>query len=265
MPTVAALYRYPLKGFTPEPRATIAAGPDGRIVGDRVLNFRFADAPAADDEWCRKSHGVVLVNTPGLARLAVRFDERTQRLRLALGDTVLADEGLDAAGRERLVAALTRYVDTLEENPLKGHPERLPLKLVGDGTTPRYQDNSAGYVTLHSRESLASAGAALGDTKLSELRFRSNIAIEGVEPWAELSWIGQRVRIGSVEFDVAEAKTRCLATHANPQTGERDLQVMQTLVKAFEHREPTFGVALLPHGAGGTIAVGDPVTLLERA
>jgi uncharacterized protein YcbX len=265
MPSVAALYRYPLKGFTPEPRTTIAARPDGRIAGDRVLNFRFADAPVADGEWCRKSHGMVLANTPGLARLAVRFDERTQRLRIALGETVLADEGLDAGGREQLVAALMRYVDTLEENPLKGHPERLPLKLVGDGTTPRYQDKAAGQVTLHGRESLASAGAALGDTKLSELRFRSNIAIEGAEPWAELSWIGRRVRIGSVEFDVVEAKTRCLATHANPQTGERDLQVMQTLVRAFGHREPTFGVALLTRGPGGTITVGDSVTLLEEA
>jgi uncharacterized protein YcbX len=73
------------------------------------------------------------------------------------------------------------------------------------------------------------------------------------------------MRIGNVEFDVVEPKTRCLATHANPQTGERDLQVMQTLVKAFGHREPTFGVALLPCGPGGTIAVGDPVILLERA
>jgi len=194
-----------------------------------------------------------------------RFDERTQQLLIALGDTVLADEGLDAGGRERLVAALTRYVYTLEENPLKGHPERLPLKLVGDGSTPCYQDNVAGQVTLHSRESLASAGVALGDRTLSESRFRSNIAIEGVEPWAELTWIGRRVRIGSVEFDVVEPKTRCLATHANPQTGERDLEVMQTLVKAFGHREPTFGVALLARGPGGTITVGDAVTLQRTA
>ena len=263
MPAVAALYRYPLKGFTPESRTAIGVRPDGRVAGDRVLNFRFADAPAADGEWCRKQHGVVLLNTPGLARLAVRFDERAQQLRMALGDTVLADEGLDAGGRERLVAALTCYVGSLEENPLQGHPERLPLKLVGDGTTPRYQDKTAGQVTLHGRASLASAGAALGDANLSELRFRSNIAIEGVEPWAELSWIGKRVRIGSVEFDVVEPKTRCLATHANPQTGQRDLQVMQTLVKAFGHREPTFGVALFTRGPGGTIAVGDPVTLLD--
>jgi uncharacterized protein YcbX len=51
MPAVAALYRYPLKGFTPEPRASIAVRPDGRVAGDRVLNFRFADAPVAASVW----------------------------------------------------------------------------------------------------------------------------------------------------------------------------------------------------------------------
>jgi uncharacterized protein YcbX len=265
MPAVAALYRYPLKGFTPESRTALAVRADGRVAGDRVLNFRFADAPVADDAWCRKTHGVVLVNTPGLARLAVRFDDDAQRLRIAFGDTVLADEGLDAGGRGRLVAALTRYLGTLDENPLQGHPERLPLKLAGDATTPRYQDTPAGQVTLHGRASLAAAGAALGDTQLDELRFRSNIAIDGVEPWAELSWIGRRLRIGEVTFDVVEPKTRCLATHANPRTGERDLPVMQTLVRAFGQREPTFGVALLTRGPGGTIAVGDAVTLLDAA
>jgi uncharacterized protein YcbX len=43
---------------------------------------------------------------------------------------------------------------------------------------------------LHSRESLASAGAALGDANLNELRFRHNIAIDGVAAWHEQSWVG---------------------------------------------------------------------------
>ena len=52
--------------------------------------------------------------------------------------------------RQRIVDALTAYVGDLEENPLRGRPERLPLKLVGDGITPRYQDNDAGQVTTTS-------------------------------------------------------------------------------------------------------------------
>ena len=262
MPRVAALYRYPLKGFTPEPRASLVVLPEGRVAGDRVLNLRFADAPVGDTQWCRKYHGVVLANTPGLARLAARFDPVQRRLRISLGDSIIVDEVIDGAGRKRIVDALTEHVLTLDENPLKGHPERLPLKLVGDGVTPRYQDNEAGQVTLHARETLASAAAALGDPHLSELRFRSNIAIEGARPWEEQDWLGRRVRVGAVEFDVAKPKVRCLATHANPVTGERDLQVMQGLKARFRQQEPTFGVGLLTRGPGGEIRIGDEIVVV---
>lgn len=261
MPTVTALYRYPLKGFTPEPVETITVLPGGRVAGDRVLNFRFADAPAADDEWCRKEHGVVLMNTPGLARLDVRFDERAQRLTIRDCERLLADESLDADGRRRLADALTDYVMALGENPLQGKPERLPLKLVGDAATPSFQDSRTGQVTLHSRESLQSAGTAFGDPALDERRFRHNIVVAGVCAWEEQSWVGRKLRIGDVEFETVVPKVRCLATHANPRTGERDLQVMQLLLRKFGQQEPTFGVGMLSE-AGGVIRVADDVALM---
>jgi uncharacterized protein YcbX len=148
---------------------------------------------------------------------------------------------------------------SLEENPLKGQAGRLPLKLVGDGTVPRYQDNQAGQVTLHSRESLESAGTAFGAADLDERRFRHNIVVSGAAAWEEQSWAGGKVRVGDVTFETVVPKVRCLATHANPQTGERDLQVMQSLVKMFVQKEPTFGIGMLSE-AGGEIRMGDPVS-----
>lgn len=263
MARIVALYRYPIKGFTPERVERLLILPDGRAAGDRVLNLRFADAPVADDAWCRKYNGVVLANIPGLARLRTTYDHQLQRLTIALDGQVLVDERLEGAGRQRIVDALTGYVLGLDENPLRGHPERLPLKLVGDGITPRYQDNEAGQVTLHSRETIASAATALGDPALSEHRFRHNIVIEGVAAWEELAWLGKRVRIGAVEMDVVKAKTRCLATHANPDTGDRDLQVMQGLVNSFSQVQPTLGIGMLTHGAGGEVNIGDSVSLVS--
>lgn len=262
MPRVVALYRYPVKGFTPESCTALTVLPEGRVAGDRVLAFRFANAPVADDQWCRKYEGIVLANTPGLARLTAKFDHREQRLGIALGNQVLCDEALDDAGRARLVEALTAYVLNLGEHPLRNHPDRLPLKLVGDGVRPRYQDNEAGQVTLHSRETMASAATALKDPKLSEHRFRHNIVIEGVEAWEEQSWLGRGIRIGQVEFDVVKSKVRCLATHANPVTGERDLQVMQQLMRAFAQKEPVLGVGMLTRGAGGEVRIGDDIRVV---
>lgn len=263
MPRVAALYRHPVKGFTPEPRDSLSILPGGRVAGDRVLGVRFADTPAADDAWSPKPGMLVLMNTPGLARLATRFDERARRLRLDLDGATLVDEGLEAEGRERIAAALAAFVQALGVNPLAGHPERLPLRVVGDGTTPRYQDNEAGQITLHGRASLRALAEAAGVEELSELRFRSNIALEATEPWEELDWVGRRVRIGPVAFESARAKVRCLATHANPASGERDVAVMSVLTSAFGQEKPTFGVALMPSEGGGEIRVGDEVRVLD--
>jgi uncharacterized protein YcbX len=258
---IAALYRYPVKGFTPEACDTLTVLDEGRIAGDRVLGVRFADTDAADDAWSRKTGMLVLMNTPGLACLRVRFDERASRLQISLGTSLLLDEPLNAEGRRRIGTILTDYVLQLGENPLTGHPERLPLRVIGDGYSPRYHDDAAGRVTLHGRGSLQALQTMLGN-EVSELRFRSNIAIDGLSAWEEQSWVGRKIRIGAVEFDVVKPKTRCLATHANPVTGERDLPVLTTLTQKFGQENPTFGVAMVPTGAGGQIRVGDQVTLL---
>ena len=68
-----------------------------------------------------------------------------------------------------------------------------------------------------------------------------------------------RRMIRDLEFDVTGPIVRCLATHANPDTGERDLDVMQTLTREFDQARPTMGVLAVPRTAG-TIAVGDEVT-----
>ncbi|HSG33686.1 MAG TPA: hypothetical protein VLA37_04065, partial [Sphingomonadaceae bacterium] len=106
--------------------------------------------------------------------------------------------------------------------------------------------------------------AASGDETLDEQRFRSNIVVEGAHPWAEHDWVGCRIRIGGVEFDVVKAKVRCLATHANPTTGERDLPVMQILVREFGQQEPTFAIGMLTRGKGGEIRIGDAASLVEQ-
>ena len=108
MAYVVALYRYPVKGFTPEECDTLTVLAEGRIAGDRVLGVRFADTEAPDDAWSRKHGMVALINTPGLARLRVTFDAKSFRLRISLGTAVLVDEVLNPEGRRRISAVLGR-------------------------------------------------------------------------------------------------------------------------------------------------------------
>jgi uncharacterized protein len=257
--TVAALYRYPVKGFTPESRESLTVI-DGRIAGDRVLGFRFADTPEPDEAWSRKHGMLALMHTPGITRLRLGYDEATQRLKISLDGELLVEDGLDAAGRARICDAVANFVKDLPESGLKGHPERLPLRLVGDGLTSRYRDRPDGYVTIHGRASVQALGRALDDPNLSELRFRSNVAVVGLEPFAEQGWIGKTVRVGSMHFRVHASIGRCLAPHANPETGQRDRPILTTLTHAFGQAKPTLAVGLMPEGAGN-IRLGDEVAL----
>jgi uncharacterized protein YcbX len=265
MPSVAALYRYPVKGFTPELRESLTVLPHGRIAGDRALAFRFATVPAPDltsdgHEWWGKRHVLSLMEFPCLARLTLTVDDAGTSIRITEGATTLAEAGLDSAGRDRLVSTVTDYVRATPEGAVLDTPGKLPLHLIGDLEVARFQDRPGGFVTLHGRGSLLSLGEVL-DGPADERRFRSNIALEGIEAWAELDW--QRLRIGAVEFRVEKPVVRCIATHANPDTGERDAAILTTLTRTFGNEQPTFGVLLLPTGDGGEVHVGDEVTILE--
>lgn len=262
MPHAAALYRYPVKGFTPESRESLSVTAAGRIAGDRVLGFRFADTPEADDAWSSKAGMLVLMNTPGLAHLRLAYDDAAGRLRVTSDGEPLVDDALDSQGRRRISEAVADFAAGLAESPLAGHPERLPLRLIGDGSTPRFHDRPDGFVTLHGRESVRALGEALG-TELSELRFRSNLAIDGLGPFEEQDWIGKSLRIGSTRFRVQMPIPRCLATHANPETGERDQPILTTLTRGFGQEEPTLAVALVPVAAG-EIQLGDELVLEDR-
>ncbi|MEI7997172.1 MAG: MOSC N-terminal beta barrel domain-containing protein, partial [Methylococcaceae bacterium] len=99
MPRVVALYRYPVKGFTPEACEVLDVLDQGRIAGDRVLGIRFANSGVIDDAWSKKHDFIALVNTPGIARLQLRFNHQTLRLRISIDGNY---EALDDFGRKRI-------------------------------------------------------------------------------------------------------------------------------------------------------------------
>ena len=80
--------------------------------------------------------------------------------------------------------------------------------------------------------------------------------MDGLPPWGEFDWIGRRIRIGGVAFDVTERIERCRATEANPDTGTRDANTLRALEDGWGHRD--FGVYATV-AEDGRVAVGDAV------
>ena len=94
---------------------------------------------------------------------------------------------------------------------------------------------------------------------LSPLRWRGNIWIDGLEPWAEQSWLGQKFSIGSVVLEGIEPIVRCLATTANPETGERDADTLGALKDGWNHQNFGLYARVIE---SGEISIEDTLELL---
>src|SRR5690606_29912832 len=127
--------------------------------------------------------------------LRLRYDDEARRVTITADGSVLVEARLDEPGRAALEEAVGDYARALPEAARVRREGALPLVLEGDGVTARFQDRPKGFITMHGRGSLHELANALGQPELEETRFRHNIAVEGLEPWAELEWSG-RVRIG---------------------------------------------------------------------
>ncbi len=100
--------------------------------------------------------------------------------------------------------------------------------------------------------------AALG---VDGRRLRPNIVIAGVAGLAERGWAGRRLRIGDVVIALEKLRGRCVMTTYDPDSQVQDLGVLQRIVDDFGGRMALDSAVV----SGGTIAIGDPVELLDAA
>jgi uncharacterized protein YcbX len=125
-------------------------------------------------------------------------------------------------------------------------------------------------ISLVSDGSLGELARQLGVASVDGRRFRMLIEVEGAGAHEEDTWIGGRVAIGSAVLSITKPDARCAITTQDPDSGARDLDTLRTILRyrGFRAGDPEhkidFGV-LGEVGVPGRIAVGDGVTVLDRA
>jgi hypothetical protein len=88
------------------------------------------------------------------------------------------------------------------------------------------------YVSLVNLASVSMLGKVM-DVAVDPMRFRANFYLSGVDEWKERDWLGGEINLGGARLRVVSAITRCAATHVNPVTAERDLDIVGTLRRSF--------------------------------
>jgi GntR family transcriptional regulator/MocR family aminotransferase len=258
MRVVRGIYRYPIKGLSPQVVRGVELESGKPFPFDRIFALARPNVPIDVDapRWAKKGLFLMLMLDETLAQVRTHLDVDTMQL------TVLRDEGPfgEGAPAECVLSAdlKTRAGRAAVEEFFRSQVPKLQAapKLVQatDGHFMDKPDNVMSCINLATVRSLEGMWGRV----VHPLRFRANFYIEGARPWEEFDWIGSDIRFGDVLFRVDRRNGRCGATNVNPVTGERDMDIPGSLRKSFGHKD--LGIYLIAR-SNGRVVVGDHVVV----
>ncbi len=249
---VAALWRHPIKGFTPEPLASAPLPTDGWFPGDRM--FAVEDGPSGFDrdapQHLPKQKFTVLMRTAEVAGVHTRWDEGARILHVAAGgQTDLAIAVDDADSR----ADFETWLATVLGDAVTG-----PLQLVSaEGLDHRFMDHPLGRISLLNLASVRDFEARIG-RPIDPRRFRANVWVEGWPAWIENDGTDRDLTLGGARLRGVKPIVRCAATHVDPDTAIRDFDLVPALFDQYGHRWCGLYATI---AAGGVVRVGDRVEM----
>ncbi len=256
-PEIHALYRYPVKGLSPEKLSNISLRAGQAVTGDRayaieVGSERFdPEAPA----FFAKSNFLMLMRDEALAALKTRFEPATAMLFVSDGGAEAHKFALGTPqGRALAEAYFAKYLPkNIRERGITKPKIVSPTK--NDGFT--FSDLNQKVISIVNLASVRALEEVIG-TAIDPLRFRANIYLEGLAPWQEMEYLGASLNIGSAVLTGVKMTKRCPAINVNPQTGERDQSLTQILPEHFGHSDCGIYMKVTQDG---DIAVGDRVSI----
>ena len=249
---IASLYRYPVKGLSPEPLPDVALAVGQTLPADR--RYAIENGPSgfdpAEPKWMVKAYFLMLMRDEWLAALHSHFDDATNVLTIRRDGAIAAQGNLERAeGR----AAIERFFAESYAGSIKGPPKILS----SEGHS--FSDVARKVVSIINLGSLQAIENIVG-RPVHPLRFRANLYVSGWPAWHEFDLLDQTLAIGETRLKVVKRITRCAAVNVDPETAARDLSLPQALTQRLGHNECGVYAEVI---AGGTIAVGDTIAVEE--
>jgi uncharacterized protein YcbX len=247
---IAAIFRHPIKGFTPESLGHVELAPGEGFPHDR--SYAVENGPSGYDPeapaFTPKQKFTVLAAIPKVAAARTRLDDATGVLTAeAPGAPIFAGRLDEAEGREGFAAWLS---------DLLGDEAKGPLRVVDARGQFRFTDHPLGQVSIINLASVRDLSQKMG-VELDPLRFRGNLYVEGWPAWAENEWTGRELMVGWARAKVFKPIVRCAATEVDPTTAVRDLEVVKALFDNYGHMHCGIYIQMT---SAGRIALGDAVT-----
>lgn len=246
MPEVSRLYRYPVKGLSPEPLDEVRLEPGEGFPLDRAFALAHGTAPfdPGHPEPLAKTHFLMLMKNERLARLETSYDGGTGVLSVRReGKEVVRGNLRDPVGRKLIEQFYAAWLG----REVRGSP-RL-VQAPGHS----FADAGVKVVSMINLASLRELERIVG-RPVDHLRFRANLYFEGSDAWSEFEWIDREIAVGDARLRPLDRTQRCAAINVDPATAERDMNLPNVLLDTYGHADMGVYAKVV---AGGVIARGD--------
>jgi len=247
------LYRYPVKGLSPEhlTRAQLEKGqtlPFDRAYAIENGSGKFD--PSAP-KYLPKVNFLMLMRHEKLARLKTVFDDQTHELSIELGGQIVAKGALNSTkGRQYIEEFISQYMSDC----LRGAPK------IYSAPHHSFSDVSAKCLHIINLNSLRELEKSMGQS-INPLRFRANLIIDGPPAFCELDWIGRTIQSKEIALKVFKRTVRCAATNVDPANGKRDTRLPELLQNMLGHTN--FGIYAMVK-KGGILTTGEDIRIGDR-
>lgn len=243
---IEAIYRYPVKGLTPQKLGRTTLSPGQTLPADRL--YAIENGPSGFDpaapKYFPKSLFLMLMRNERLAALRTDYDEESHTLSIRHeGREAVRADLRTKEGRLAVEAFFRRFMP----HELRGAPKVL------HGENHSFSDVAKKVVSIINLGSVAAVETAAG-AAVDPLRFRANIYVAGWPAWHEFELMGHTLEINGARLKVIKRIVRCAATDVDPATGIRDLTIPKTLQQTFKHADCGVYAEVM---TGGGIATGD--------
>jgi hypothetical protein len=250
--SIRAIYRYPVKGLSPDPLTRVALRTGQTLPADRL--YAIENGPTGFDPakptYLPKQRFLMLMRNERLAALQTEFDEANHTLTINWeGREAVRADLRTAVGRAAVEAFMARYC----ADELRGPP----LVLYGQGHS--FSDVAKKVVSIINLASVAQIETIVG-VPVHPVRFRANVYVDGWPAWHEFDLLGREIAAGSARLKVVKRIVRCAATNVEPSTGIRYLHIPETLQKNFEHGDCGVYAEVI---APGEIAIGNKIEVAD--
>ncbi|MFP6728405.1 MAG: MOSC domain-containing protein [Alphaproteobacteria bacterium] len=250
MSRIAQIFRYPVKGLSPEPMPKVELKPGGCIPMDRA--FALAHGSTEFDpikpKFLPKTKFLMLAQNERLASLRSRYLENSQELVIERDGQQVARGRLDQpVGRQMIEQFFAGYLG----DEVRGSPKLLRAPRHTFSDMPRHCLSLINISSLRELERVVKA-------PIDPLRFRANLYFDTGTPWKEFDWCDKEFKIGCATVKGLVRTQRCAATNVSLETAHRDVNIPLQLKQAFGHVDMGIYVSVIK---GGTIRQGDTLTL----